>query len=180
MSARMDLHRLKPRAGRDTAPGRRRSGDARNPEHDLASLDPDGSVTPSRAEREQGLTVMSRLERALGRSDAERLATPRHPTRGEELGKLPARLRDPRLDTSRAPASTTDSTRTGAAGPTCPTSDADLFRWGVRAFSRFAGRGRFERRGGLWSRTFVDESGWRLGGRRFFPSEIAARRDLGR
>lgn len=67
-----------------------------DPEHDLGRLEPTGPS--SRARRERSLDAMSRLEHALGRSDAERLATLQQPTRREELAKLPDRLRDPRLE----------------------------------------------------------------------------------
>ena len=67
-----------------------------DPEHELASLGPGRSATLSKLERDRGLAAMSRLEHALNCSDAERLASLQQ-TRGEELGQLTARLRDPRL-----------------------------------------------------------------------------------
>ena len=73
-----------------------------DPEHSVTRVDL--SAPPSKMERERAraLEAMSRLERALGRSDAERLASLQQ-TRGEELGQLPARVRDPRLERGAGP-----------------------------------------------------------------------------
>ena len=65
-----------------------------DPEHDLTRPD---RATPSRNQRKRRLEVMSRLGHALGRSEAERLATLQQ-TRGQEFGQLPADLRDPRFE----------------------------------------------------------------------------------
>ena len=67
-----------------------------DPEHD-SSLGAAAVAMPNRMQRERALEAMSRLERALGRSDAERLATLQQ-TLGEDFGRLPAHFRDPRLE----------------------------------------------------------------------------------
>ena len=59
---------------------------------------------------------MSRLEDAFGRSDAEQLAT-LHEKREEEVGRLSARLSDPRLAHPSRPSLDYDVDRNRRRGP---------------------------------------------------------------